>query len=556
MVPDCARGGNARRLLIVEGSTIRLPHLRFARVVLELILSAETRDPLLEAVRAAIDGERYELWGIHWLLDELLFSDPTIAPKRSQLTVKVAERLVARCWAAAISDRGAAAFVLNDVRRLQPETVDLHLNAGLLGTWISEAEPKTMPGIARLLNDTYNKDEELLGTIVSCVDTAALARRFQECDWPEPYFFGDLFGRLGLGPKPFRERMAQALDRARVVAVFRAWPDADDAELSDLAEALTGFASLDYDLTLDLLGELAPAIAERWQAGFAAGYGDLIHVAFLLGFGPSFLRHRKPEQRQRRIARNLCEALDPATVADAVSHATQREWQGVGEGLLLISEATPRHAKRITRLIDFQLLDASTAEFWERRVEALRYLLVGLAHGRGYQPAATWVAQHVPGMLRIEPLTATLAPAASAKRLRELDAILELSQPSHHWEITGMALRGIAQTDPELARRSVASHRAAFTAAFGEASQLDSADPVITTLEQLDSGELRAAVAAVAAVDPAKASERWAQILRGKSLAARRAAAHLIAVALETDGRMRDVARDLRKRFPAAARRP
>ena len=175
-----------RRLLIREGSTMRLPHLRFAQVVLELILAGESRDMLLEAVRGAIDERGDELIGIHWLLDVLFFADPRPAPKRSQLPVDTVARLVARCWAVSDNERGAAAFILNDVRRLQLEAVDPRRNRGLLGAWISEAAPSEMPGLSRLVNDTYNTDRELLGPICRSIDAAALARRFGSCSWPQP----------------------------------------------------------------------------------------------------------------------------------------------------------------------------------------------------------------------------------------------------------------------------------------------------------------------------------------------------------------------------------
>ena len=423
----------------------------------------------------------------------------------------------------------------------------------LYPSWISEAAPSQMPGLSRLVNDTYNTDRDLLGLICRSIDAAALARQFESCSWPQPYFFGELFGRLALGGKDFRDRMALALDRGAVVAVFRAWPTADDAQLYDLAEALAGLASFDDDLALDVCVELAPAIAKRWQARFAVGYSELFDLVMLLGFGPEFLRQRQPDRRQRQIARKLCEALDPATVAGAVSRSVEREWQGIGESLVFVGEAAPRQFRRISRLIDFDLLDDTTAEFWPQRAKGLTNLLVGLAQNRENEPAATWVTLHVPEMLRIGPLTAALAPVASAKRLRELGDVLDLSSQNHEWEIVGMALHGTAKADPDLARLSVASHRHTFTEAFGEAFNLDSAEPVIAILERLDLGELRAAVAGV---DPAKAAERWAQVLRDKRVTARRAVAHLIAVALETDGPIRDVAIDLRQRFPAAARHP
>jgi len=544
--------GCGRRLLVDDRSGVRLPHLRFAPVVLELILSEGAREPLLDAVRVAITGEAYELSGAHWLLDALFFADGRAAPKRSQLSPQIAERLVARCWGAADGDRGAAAFVLNDVRRLQPETVDLESNASLLAEWISQADPVAMPGLARLVNDTYNEDIDLLEPICRHIDVAALARAFEASTWPDPYFFGELFSRLGLGPERFRKALARAFDREAVVALFRAWQRADDARLFDLSEALGGLASFDYELALELCEELAPAMADAWGTRFAAGYSDLLDTLFLLGFGPAFLRRRKPDRHQRRIARKLCEALDPATVASQVSRSTQREWQGVGEGLSLIGEASPRHAKRIMRLLDFERLDASTAQFWPRRVEALASLLVGCARGPDNEPASAWVASHTPQMLRVGALAAALAPAACAIRLRQLGEDMDLTRPGHHWEITALALGGVAATDPDLARRSFARYRPAFTEEFGDASQLEKAELVVEILHDLDPAELRAVIAAI---DPAKAQERWTKILRSGPATGRRVVARLVNIALETDGPMRDLAIELRERFPAGTRR-
>lgn len=550
---EAIRQASERRLLIEEGSLIRLPHLRFTRVVFDLILASVNRERLVAASQEAIGGGRYELSGIHWLLDEFFFADPHASPKRSQLTPDLARRLVTRCWEAGPEERGAAALVINDIRRIRPEAVDLPTKAALLGSWISNASPAEMSGLARLVNDTYNGDEELLRPICDEVDAVSLARAFENSNWPEPYFFGELLGRLALGPESFRVEMAAALDRDAVARLFRAWPEAEESELFDLAEAVSGLASFDYELALDVCEELAPAIAARWSERFTAGYNDLLDILFVLGFGPKFLRAHQPAHRERRIMRTICETLDPEGVADQVSRAPEREWQGVGEGLTLIGEASPRHVKRILARVDFDFLDASTAEFWSDRTESLRYLLVSFAHGPDNEPAANWVARHMPEMRTIGTLAAALAPEACARRLEELDQVLAVGNPSHHWSVTALALHGVATVSPEIARSSVEHQRAAFTAAFADAHHFDEAEGLIKLLKDLDETELRSAIAAV---DPSQARVNWTRVLRKEGAGARRVVARLISAALETEGAMRDLARELRNRFPVATADP
>lgn len=539
-----------RRLLVSEMGGVRLPHLRFSRSVLKSILAAPTRSRLLAAVSTAIDSTAYELAGTNWLLEELSFADERFSSSRCYLPVDVAERLAARCWVAPTAETGAAAFVLNQLRKHQAGVVNL--DYGRIAMWVSAALPVSMPGISRLLNDLYNDDPKHLVPICGEVDTAALAHAFEAAHWPDVYFFGELFSRLGLGPAGFRESLRASLDRSAVSSLIRAWPDSEKPRIDDLTTGLNGLASIDFDFSLDLLEELAPGIGERWGKKFAAGYSELLDALFLIDFGPQFLRRRKPRSHERRIARKLCEALDVDSVATQFSNAGRRDWQGIGEGLSLIAEASPRHAKRIAERIDFDALDAITASLWADQQSALSYHLIGLALDPDFEPASSWIARHAHEMLTVDLLVSALSPKACASRLRELGASLDFSRPGRHWEITSLALERTAAVDLDLVKESIRAHQTAFAQALCKAQYLDEADKAVALLEKLAPRELSAAIAEI---DPVAAQVGWSEALRTRKAASARVVSRMIAVALKGPEPMRSVGRDLKDKFPVAARK-
>ena len=295
-----------------------------------------------------------------------------------------------------------------------------------------------MQGLANLVNSLYNEDHGSLEGICSRIRRPGLIRAFEQSGWPDAYFFGELFDRLGLGPDPFRDQVRQEIDRDAFRSLFRAWPLADESDLYLLSSALKGLAGFDLDLALEQIDDLAVPIGDRWQRVFHAGYSELMDIQFLLGFGPHFLRRRKPGSQGRRIMRKISQALDPKSVATQISHSKRREWRGVGEGLLLISEVSQPLAKDIATRIDFKRLDEATAPYWGTPIGELSDLLIGLAVTDDHEPASRWLESNLHRVKQIDPLAIQLAPAACVKRLRESEGVLDLGRATLNWGLLQM----------------------------------------------------------------------------------------------------------------------
>lgn len=552
---DALSEAERMRLVVREGECFRLLHQRFASVILRLLLGGPSRDLTARAINAALARDDHRLGGVHWLLDELRFSalDAGLNPN-AVVTRATARALVRRCWAAESGvERGSAAFVLNDIRRLLPDEVDLVAHAAALGAWISAGQPEAMSGVARLINDTFNRDERnsdsTLGVIYQHVDLDAIAALFGSLDWPDAYYLGELIDRFAVGPRAVVEDLAGRIDRAAVLALFRRWTQSSDARLYDVGDLCMGVASLDCELALDAIELVSKRLAELWQEDFAHGFNDMHDIPLLLGLGPSFLRKRKPSRRQRQVARALVEALDPSTVAAAVSRARQRDWEPLGWALTFVQEASRRHARRVVRAIDFEMLDEATAEFWPHRAGAMRGLLVGLALEPDYEPARSWIAKHVDKMQRIGELEAAIAPGASARRLRELDAPLQFDEHPH-WAVVSDALAGLARYDSTVALRSVQAAHPQWVKAMTTLSDRESIEHALTVFDQIDPG---AVPRALAEIDPDDARGPWTLGLQDGRVAVRRAVARLLTCAVDLDAPIAVLARELRQRFPSTA---
>jgi hypothetical protein len=538
-----------QRLIVSEGSGYRLPHLRFCESVFTSVLDGTGRQEMLSGLAAAIERPGYTLAGISWLLRALRFSEEPWR-RSDQLSAITASKLAARCWKAPAAEAGAASYVLDALRLSNTETVKVAPQADVIAAWISEAVPESMQGLANLVNSLYNEDHGNLEGICSRIQSPGLIRAFEQSGWPDAYLFGELFDRLGLGPDPFRDQVRQEIDRDAFRSLFSAWPLADESDLYLLSGALRGLASFDLDLALEQVEGLAAPIGDRWQRAFHAGYSELMDIQFLLGFGPHFLRRRKPGPQGRRIMRKISQALDPESVATQITHSKRREWNGVGEGLLLVREVSQPLAEDIATRIDFKRLDEATAPFWATPIGELGNLLIGLAVTDDDEPASRWLESNLHRVIWVDPLAIQLAPAACVKRLQESGDTLDLGHATLNWGFTADGLIVLARTDPDLARSSVAKYATRLASSFVAAALDDEAARLIGLLIEVAPDEFRQALGSI---DPTKARTMWEGTLRKRRKAPCRAVALLLDLALDTGNPLREVALELRRQFPVTA---
>jgi hypothetical protein len=539
------------RLIVRDGPGYRLPHLRFCEAVFRSALGGPARKALLACLAATTEDPDYSLAGISWLLQAFRFAEEPWR-REEHLTESTAAKLAARCWKAEVAEAGSASLVLEALRISNPGIVELQKHADVVAAWISAAAPESMYGLARLINSAYNDDPGNLEGICAQIQRPTLIRAFERAGWPDAYLFGELFDRLALGSASFCDQVKQEIDRDAFRALLGAWPEADESDLYLVSKVLRGLAGFDLELVIEQIEELASPIGERWQSDFSSGYGELLDIQFLLGFGPHFLRQRKPGVPQRRIMRKICKALDPVAVAAEISRSKRREWKGIGEGLDLVQEVARPLAEEIATRVDLNQLDQSTAPYWEDRFEELGPLLIGLAVNEDHEPAASWLTVHLPQMKRINTLAARIAPAACVDRLRESGGTLDLSNATLYWGFTALALNDIAELDLQLARCSIVNHAQSLANSFISAALDNEAQYLVKVLIDIAPDEFRIALRSV---DPAKAQTMWTETLRARRKGPCRAVAILLEFLLaDTDEfPLKQLALELREKFPVAA---
>jgi hypothetical protein len=552
-------GAISRRLLVSDEKGVRLPHQRFAPVVLTAVLAKGDRDLVLRAISEAIVCLEPDLQGVHWLLRELSLLRHDAGVRDDELIdEEAAKLLLERCWAAESGrDRGAAAFVINDLRKLPATNVRLGDHAGLLAGWISAAQPEAMMGLARLINDGFNDKLEVLNDIYAQVDLDKLASAFASSTWPDAVYFGKLFDRWGLGSIEATEALSAAIDRGAAHRLFQAWAQARDAFLSDLSAVAQGIASFDLDFALECIELIAADVTRHWQNDFLWGFNDLREISFLLGLGPAFLRKRAPNRAQRRVARELVQGLDAAACAQQISAAQERDWELVGHVMAeFVSNASRRKARAIASRIDFDRLDAATADFWATRTWTMRGLLVGLALHADYEPARSWIASNADKMEEIPLLALAISPEACAQRLAVQGVELQWGE-HENLGLTVEALGKLERLDHELASACLTENQGRLVSPITIIHELDEWPQAIRLFDHLDPTVVPNAIARV---EPEKARKVWERALRGEVshrygevAKRRRGAAELVCVGKSAEGPIAAVAADLERQFPVAS---
>jgi hypothetical protein len=539
--------------LVLEMHGVRLPHQRFARSVFTLLLDRSRRTEFVTTMAALVASHTGSLIGLSWLLEDLRSASRDAGTNPAFLFDSgTRDRVAAR--AIEVRDgreRGAAANVLNEL-----ETFGRALSTDdvvTLGRWISAAQPEAMYGLARVVNDLSQSDPRAFELLMEQVDGRALMDAFARCSWSDAHAFGTLLDRMGsCSPAAFRGVLRRHLDRSAAIRLLGAWNDAEGAELYEIDRVVGGLSAIDLDTALEGLEIAADAIAERWQRKFADGWADLHNLQFVLGRAPAFLHPPPPSATQRRVGRRLVEALDAPSIASQLSGSVERQWESIGQAFELVAVASPRHARRIASLVDLDALDRATTGRWAKGVGVFRGLTFALARSPTGEPAATWFSRHLDEMDEIDDITFSLIPEAAALRARTLGCVVGLQGvETGSWEWVGDVLRRLIATDRDLAVRSVAARRTAFSAAFTAASYTEH-EPLDKVLDLISNLDERLTRSLVADVDVGKAREVWARRLRGQA-AERRAIARLVEIGLTCGGPVGELSRELRRRYPRAS---
>jgi hypothetical protein len=312
-----------------------------------------------------------------------------------------------------------------------------------------------------------------------------------------------------------------------------------------------GLMSYDEELAFEMIERASPQIAARMSEDFPEAYSDFSSVwNHVLGFVRVVLDIGKLSSRQKNVMRGIVKRVDLDAAAEGIMRAPRRSLSNSGRLLSYIGMVDKRYAKRIAELIDFDRLEETTSGLWERPPSELVEFVSSVAYALGdYGSVRAWLSRHETEFRTVPVRFAAIAPdvalRAFARGARVQLGITEVLG----WTLPTHVLNELAERDEAAARGVAMTHVDEMANEFRipQKNQCEHLDYFVGLLEQVAPEALGAALQQI---NPATVRDTWAARLRG-GRSERRAASALIKAALSAP-RLREIALELQKRFPAA----
>jgi hypothetical protein len=506
-----------RRRLIVGDTNLRLPHLKFSGIVLNIVYSERNDiywEKLVELFKRALLYESPPLPGINWLLSAVRFSK---ALRYEIMDSDTWTTITNRCWKAwgSDEDKGNAAFVLNTLIEWYPKHVEsLISKSELLGKWVEDVNANSAAGLGWWLNYLGQKDHTLTECIIGHADPMVIADSLSKASSSEIQVWGHFLGRLAFAAsREWLSKLNAAFDIKALREIFICAKTQDLESISELAAAIACF---DLDLSLELVDLSRKTIADAINNNIIK-FGDLFEmVLFVLGYGPRFLIHREPSEKQRQIAFKLVNDLNPCSISRYISISGRRDWQSHAELLSFIEQIIPQKAKQIASEVNFDALDQAAIGLWKNPPHELLSLIGALAVEEDYDPARSWVNRHNGELEEINTILAAVAPEAVATALRSGHNLNLALDDLAHWDLAAIAIRSLSRVEKDLACKVLAKNCRGITKGF----LFKRADCVfrnfslfLKLMNELTPDVLRTSLESI---DPSIIETTWAQRLQGE----------------------------------------
>jgi hypothetical protein len=443
---------------LVAGPTLRTPHARFARTVLEVVLNDRAdpeRDRIVDVVRRCVQGDsgsRPSLVGVGWIVNALTFAGDLKWITPPLFDAALVGDLVDRFRAASPGrDVGAAAVALNLLRRWGDTATDrVRADPAWITQWISNADTESAHGLAALINDLYNDDRELAGRISGAVDVQSFVARMLNAEPAALYVWGEFLGRFWVAaPQAKRDEIAGLLDEPRVQSLISR---SIRLEMVGTSEFLQEISAFDRPLALAAVESNAAAIAGRLSESPADGFLECEDVLWwVLGYAPRWLTRRRPDKEGRRIAGVIAGAVDPRRVASAIGAAHRRDWHNLAGTMFFLLEARRSQYQRVLDAISVDRLDAALAGYWTDPGRTLEEALHVVGWGRNHEPSRTLIARHANDLPWTFPRLAIFTPDVIAGQVRSGKPLRLAVESGHEWDVAVLALVAMESVDPEVA---------------------------------------------------------------------------------------------------------
>jgi hypothetical protein len=525
---------------------VATPHPRIAARVIETMydgdsLAASARRDVLW--RVLLDPSA-SLRGINWVLAEI----PVNVRRHFGLPLDVVSHLVDRCFAS--TDLGGCGYVLASLMRHEAVWRIVIERKGNIAGWIERCSRDDAHGVESLINAVINADRQEASELIGCASPAAVAARINTSSPRDGYSVGGLLGRLGFGSLEWRGQVAAQVDHERLIREYAACTEADVGPACLFIKAIANF---DQALSLQLAESVVPAVAQAMRANPLAGFREAQDVLWwVLSFGPF---GPEPDERQTAIARSICDGAGVEALANAFNATARRDWNGLDFLAAFVRAAAPALAAELSTRINVRPMLELFGEMARSGPYEVDHVLVALAFGEEYEPAATVVREAYLPAGRLTARAAAIAPASAVAYIRSGgDIDLGLAGGLPDWGFAAAVLARVHEVDEDCARILLRGQVVPLAdgLAYRQANGGEDASVFLQVAAQID----RAAVIdAFRSVDVELARDKWTQRSAGTS-DEQATMAELLSWAVDVGGEIAALALELRGRMNADTPKP
>lgn len=542
-----------KRNLLLPGTQIRTPHIRFAAVVINRFFKYATEteiDHIISFIQELIVSSETPLQGISWLLNEIWSIDKLRNYRNILITDSVWGSIVDRCLVVNLMERRNAAFVLIALVR---NTIDgaekLIEYVPVISKWIEMADNNSSYALANLINDIYNHSRESAERLIALINPVTLANRLSEASVEGAYSWGYLIGRIRLGTDD--QWCEQFKASINLESLERLITSMSDEDIEAMSELITGVACYNEELAFYLFDIGFPVISKALNNRPLDAWKELQDINWrLLGHMPGFLRQKKPNSKQKQYSKKIARSLPVQKISSALAQSRQRDWESyahfLGEWL---KEVDMRVYLKIISCLDIEKLDRMTSGLWSSPPRELRLLLITLSASSDYEPAKTLILKHEFEIKEADPILAVICPETAAALVQRGGKVNFFGHNGHDWDLIAMVVVRLRKINESVFRKVMDDNSEQIISAISKLQSID-CDDLEIFLKTLEKEDVSVLVDLMSGINVDEAEYHWKLRLSEKAPAKRTVAA-LVSYASMCPGRVGEMASNLEKRIPS-----
>lgn len=226
--------------------------------------------------------------------------------------------------------------------------------------WIRTVTPQNGWAIGNLVNALINDDRERLAAAISTIDSSRLVQLYKDGGWPHIYSTSGAVNRISQGGgTDLLVAVGAAFDETTLEAMLDAAPS-----LASANELLAMFPYTNPEMGIRLFDSHAERFTKAFSRNPLGEYNAMFKTfAFLLGYAPGFLRHRKPRASQRRVTLKFLRALDTnQLVYELARPQNDGRWHNFSGFISMFHEADPVGCAKVADAVDLGQLEQTLVE--------------------------------------------------------------------------------------------------------------------------------------------------------------------------------------------------